>query len=51
MEMDENEKMELDGGAGWPRVTWKQVQKALEVIGVMDAIDRFVEGFNSVECK
>lgn len=50
--LNEQELREIEGGK---RIPWRKIfdyaDDLLTAIGVMDAIDQFVEGWNSVDCK
>lgn len=52
--LNTEELASIDGGRRLPKIDWKKVGDTLEkigtYIGIADAIDRFSDGWNSVDC-
>jgi hypothetical protein len=53
VEMNSTELVGVDGGVfeipKWDKI-WKLIEKIDTAIGIGDAVDRFVTGFNSTNC-
>ncbi|WP_372474036.1 hypothetical protein AB4865_01850 [Capnocytophaga sp. ARDL2] len=48
-ELNAQEVLEVEGGNKYKKA-WKLIEKGLTLIGVADAVERFVDGWNSESC-